>query len=347
MNDDERLRQLLTDAVSDIEPDDRIEELRASVRPPPRPVAALHARPWYAAAAIVAAVICVVAYVTSVASHHSSEPGFATQGKDSSGPPTVIATDTAASDPSTSPTGDTQEYAVYYVGKDPQDQPVLFRELRRGGASRSAGQLAEEGLQSTPLDPDYATAWSTGDLRDPRLRPGTGIIAVTLGYPSLQHRPADMSPKYARAAVQQVVYTLQAAFHSHLPVQFELDAGPVDTVLGVPTTSPVEAGRVYDTLSQMSISTPNQGDTVSGDRLHVSGMNNGYEGTASVYLVREGRQYAAKPTIGGFGGDRLFPWEVTLDLSEVPPGTYTLVAQNDSGSEKDTPAKDTRVITVE
>ena len=346
MNDDE-LRQLLRDAVSDVEPEDRIEELRSSVRPGVPVVRAFHARPWYAAAAIVAAVICLVAYVVNVASNNSAEPGYAGQPGGSSGPPTVIATDTAAADPSSSPSGDTHEYAVYYVGKDPHDKPVLFRELHQGAEATAAGQLAQDGLQATPLDPDYSTAWRSGDLRDAKLHTESGLITVSLGYPSLQHRPADMSPAYARAAVQQVVYTLQAAFHTHLPVQFMTRTGPpAHDVLGVPTPGPVDAGRVMDTLSHISISTPNQGDPVSGDTLHVTGLNNGYEGTAAVSLMRGGRSYASIPTIGGFGGDRLYPWTVTIVLSKVPPGTYTLVAQNDGGSEKDKPAKDTRVITV-
>ena len=155
MNDDQ-LRQLLRDAVSDVEPDDRIEELRASVRPGVPVVRVFHARPWYAAAAIVAAVICLVAYVVNVASNNSAEPGYAGQPDGSSGPPTVIATDTAAADPSSSPSGDTHEYAVYYVGKDPHEKPVLFRELHGGAEATSAGQLAQEGLQTTPLDPDYS-----------------------------------------------------------------------------------------------------------------------------------------------------------------------------------------------
>jgi hypothetical protein len=339
MNDDQ-LRRLLTDAVSDIEPEDRIEELRASVRPRRRVSRHLHARPWYAAAGIVAAVICLVAYVTHVAGNRTGEPGFAHPGGTSA--PTMIASDT--SEPS--PSGASRAYPVYYVGRDPRDRPVLFRELHRGEAARSAGQLATDGLQSTPLDPDYSTAWGSGDLRDAQLHREIGAITVTLGFASLQHRPPDMTSAYARAAVQQVVYTLQAAFHTHLPVQFQTSTGPVPSVLGVPTTQPVEAGRVLDTLSHVSISAPNQGDAVSGDGLRVTGLNNGFEGTVAVYLQRGGQRYAEQPTIGGSYADRLFPWEVTLDVSQVPPGTYTLVAQNDDPSGRGHAATDTRVVRV-
>jgi hypothetical protein len=343
MNDDQ-LRRLLNDAVSDVEPEDRIEELRASVRTRSTPVVRhFHARPWYAAAGIVAAVICLVAVITSVASNKSSEPGFAHPGGTSA--PTMIASDTSQP----SPTGDTQEYAVYYVGQDPRDRPVLFREVHNSESAKPPAQLAEDGLQTTPLDPDYSTAWGSGDLRDAELHREIGAITVTLGYPSLQHRPAGMTPAYARAAVQQVVYTLQAAFHTRLPVQFQVSTGPTPTVLGVPTPGPVEAGRVLDTLSLISVSGPNQGETVSG-KLRVSGFNNGFEGSVVVHLERNGHKFLITPTIGGWGANRLFPWKVTLDLSKLTPGTYTLVASNEDasgGTEGFGPATDTRVITVE
>ena len=346
MNDDE-LRQLLRDAVSDVEPEDRIEELRASVRPGVPVVRVFHARPWYAAAAIVAAVICLVAYVVNVASNNSAEPGYAGQPDGSSGPPTVIATDTAAADPSSSPSGDTHEYAVYYVGKDPHDKPVLFRELHRGAEATAAGQLAQDGLQTTPLDPDYSTTWrvrgppgreAAHGERAHHREPGLPLAAAPAGGHVSGVRPGR-GPAGRVHAPGGVPHPPPGAVH-------DARGPPAHDVLGVPTPGPVDAGRVLDTLSHISISTPNQGDPVSGDTLHVTGLNNGYEGTAAVSLMRGGRSYASIPTIGGFGGDRLYPWTVTIVLSKVPPGTYTVVAQNDGGSEKDKPAKDTRVITV-
>src|SRR6185436_2794386 len=69
MSDDQQLRQLLSDAVSDVEPTDRIARIRASVRPD-QTVPISHARSWrhaLAGIAATAAVIGVVAYVASVA----------------------------------------------------------------------------------------------------------------------------------------------------------------------------------------------------------------------------------------------------------------------------------------
>jgi hypothetical protein len=233
MNDDQ-LSRLLKDAVSDIEPADRIEELRASVRPRGRIVHLLHARPWYAAAGIVAAVICLVATITTVASNNSADPGFA--GPPGSTRPTVIATDTAV--PTESPTGETRTYAVYYIGTSPQDKPVLYREFHRGSAAASPTRLAIDGLESRPLDPDYVTPWRPRDIVEVKPDLARDVVYVSLGHDRLEDRPASMSPAYARAAVQQVVYTVQAAVGKRLPVQFLIAGVPAATVLGIPATEP-------------------------------------------------------------------------------------------------------------
>lgn len=341
MNDDQ-LRRLLNDAVSDVEPDDRLEELRASVRPGARVVHHLHARPWYAAAAIVAAVICLVAYITNVASNKSSGPGFATSGGSTA--PTIIATDTAKPSPSSSATETT--YAVYYVGDDPYGQPVLFREFHRGPSSRPTAALALGALQSTPFDPDYSTAWQEGWLKGAKANPSAGVIFVTPSAALPADRPAGMTPDQSRVAVQQVVYTLQAAFQTRLPVQFIRHGIPVDRVLGVRSSEPIAQGKVLSVLSRMSISDPNDGDQVTG-MLTVRGVNNTNEGNVVVYLERGGQKLAQRSTIGGWGPGRLFPWKTTIDLSKLAPGRYTLVA-TDGGDAAGTGHAwvDTRVIEV-
>jgi hypothetical protein len=348
MNDDQ-LRRLLNDAVSDVEPEDRLEELRASVRPGARVVQHLHTRPWYAAAAIVAAVICLVAYITNVASNKSSGPGFATSGGSSA--PTIIATDTA--EPSTSPsttdptdTTGTTTYAVYYAGENPDGQPVLFREFHRAADSRPTMALALDALQAAPLDPDYSTAWQAGWLKDAKANPNAGVIFVTPSSALPADRPAGMTSDQARVAVQQVVYTLQAASQTRLPVQFIRHGIPVDHVLGVSTATPLAKENPLSVLSLMNISDPNEGDEVTG-RLTVTGVNNTFEGNVVVYLERGGQRFSQRSTIGGWGPGRLFPWRTTIDLSALAPGRYTLVATDGGNAEGTGHAwVDTRVIEV-
>jgi hypothetical protein len=348
VDDEARLRRLLSDAVSDIDPDSRLDELRASVHPRPKVVPMSRSRSWHAAVGIVAtaAVIGVIAYVASMSIDKNTSLGPATDPGSSLHPTTATATDTASGLP-TSATGGTETtaYAVYYVGADPKGRPVLFREFHRGPTSEPVAALAVDDLESTPLDPDYSTAWQRGWLKGAKADPDAGAIFVTPSATAPADRPAGMTPDDARAAVQQVVYTLQAAFHTRLPVRFIRHGTPVDRVLGVPTSEPIAQGKVLATLSHVSISNPNEGDVVSG-KLHVTGVNNAFEGSVAVFLRRDGKHFLTRATIGGTYADKLFPWQVTLDLSKVTPGTYTLVAQNDDPSGRNRPEVDTRVITV-
>ena len=347
MNDDDRLRQLLSDAVSDIEPADRLDQLRASVHPSPKVVPMTRSRSWHAAAGIVAtaAVIGIVAYVTSVVGNTSDHDGPATDGGTRLPSATDTATDTGATS-SPSPHGTAMKaYAVYYVGADPRGTPVLYREFHRGPASTPTATLAVTDLGGAPLDPDYSTAWRAGWLQGAKADTSAGVIFVTPSTAVPADRPAAMTSRDARVAVQQVVYTLQAAFQTRLPVQFIRHGRPVGQVLGVPTATPVAQGPVLSLLSQVNISSPNEGDQVSG-KLTVTGVNNGFEGTVVVSLEQHGHHYLVHPTIGGMGGNRLYPWKVVLDLSKVKPGSYTLVAQDDDPSGRGLAPTDTRVITV-
>ena len=336
MNDDQ-LRKLLSDAVSDIEPDDRLEQLRSSVRPAARVVRHFHARPWYAAAGIVAAVICLVAYLTSVAGTRSNEPGFAHPGGSTA---TTIATDTAAPTPGPS-AGPSRALAVYYLGTGPRGT-VLYREFTSAPSSGTAVGQALAALMATPADPDYATAWRSGWLRSASA--GSGVIDVDLGDVP-ESRPSSMTARDASEALQQVVYTMQAAVQRRDPVQFSRHGRPVATVLGVPTSLPVSNGPPLDVLSRMSITDPAEGQTVSRGRLVVTGVNNSFEATVVVRLRRAGHVYRTKPGVAtGYMAEHLFPWRIVLNTGDLPPGRYTLVARNDDPSGQHLADFDTRTI---
>jgi hypothetical protein len=223
---------------------------------------------------------------------------------------------------------------------------VLFREFHSGAAATSNADLAVADLATLPLDPDYRTPWHPGDLTSITLDSGADVIDVALGTASLHDRPAGMSAAYARAAIQQVIYTAQAAFGKRLGVQFTWHGNPVDQVIGEPTSEPLSQGKVLQVCSLMSISNPNEGAQVSG-MLTVTGVNNGFEATVNVYLERNGKRFLMTPTMAsGAYEDKLFPWKATLDLSKVQPGEYTLVATNDDPTGRNRPSTDTRTIIV-
>jgi hypothetical protein len=341
MSDDERLRRLLSDAVSDVEPGDRIDELRASVRSSSRVVPAARARSWYAAAGIgaTAAVIGVVAFVTHVATDRSTDVGAATDG--GTLPPSATATAIDTSLPSQSPGAGRGRAAVYYLGQG-QHTTVLYRELSVPYPGASPLGYALTALMTEPVDPDYRTPWRPGWLV--RATSDGHLITVQLGRAPTA-RPGSMTPRDATEAVQQVVYTLQDAVHRNEGVRFVRHGRPVASVLGVPTRKPVAAGRAVDVLSLMSISDPAEGARIPRGRLVVDGLNNAYEANVVVRLVRDGATYAERPgvAVGTYDPRRMFPWRVTMPTSALPPGRYRLVASNGSGDL----GRDTRTIVLE
>jgi hypothetical protein len=345
---DDQLRRLLSDAVSDIEPEDRIEQLRASVHPSPKVVPMARPRFWYAGAGIVAtaAVIGVIAYLTSVVGDKSSDLGPASNGGTSL--PTAIATDPGASQPS----GGSPPFAtlsVYFLGHGPHGD-VLYRQPTPAPPEAKPLDAAVSSLMTDPYDPDYTTGWTPGWLVSADLR--HGVIEVDLGTAPAT-RPAHMSARTAYEVVQSAVYTLQAAAHSHARVQFLRAGQPAATVLGVPTAQPVGPGRVVDVLSRMNITQPAVDGMLGGDhQLVVAGTSNGPGGTVVVRLVRKtgsGQKtvLTRSTTASGTGApDRLYPWRIALDTSSLTPGSYVVVATNADPSGRGHVASDTRAVVL-
>jgi hypothetical protein len=334
----------LSEAVSDIDPVDRIEELRASVRSSSRVVPATRARSWHAvtgigATAAVVGVIGVVAFVTHVASDRSTHVGAATDG--GAVPPTATATAIDSSAPSRTATAETGRAAVYYLGEGPHTT-VLYREVSTPPAGASRLGYAITGLMTDPLDPDYRTPWRAGWLV--RATSDGRLITVQLGRVPAA-RPRTMTARDAAEAVQQVVYTLQQAVHRSEKVRFVRHGSQVGSVLGVPTRRPVAAGRAVEVLSLMSIGDPAEGARIPRGRLVVDGVNNAYEANVVVRLVHDGATYAEAPadTVGTYDPDRMLPWRVTIPTAALPPGRYRLVASNGSGDL----GRDTRTIVLE
>jgi hypothetical protein len=343
IDDEARLRRLLSDAVSDIEPESRLDELRASVHPRPKVVPMTRSRSWYAATGIVAtaAVIGVIAYVTSMAIDKNTNVGPATDPGTSLPPVTATATDTALA--SHSPGTDTQWHAaaVYYLGDGPRGT-VLYREWSARPPTTTALEYAVEGLMTDPADPDYRTAWRAGWLHSAST--GSGLIRVQLGDAPAA-RPRSMTAQEAAEAIQQVVYTVQAAAQKRDRVQFTRHGRPAESVLGVSTAQPVSQGKVLDVLSLMNITDPAEGVHQSRGRLVVTGVNNSFEAHVLVRLVRNGTTYLAKPGMAsGAYENRLFPWRLTLDTSKLEPGRYLLIASNGDGKGGGNVDQDTRTI---
>lgn len=338
---DERLAALLSDAVADIEPAGHLDAIRERTQETPMKAR----RPWFIATGgavlATAAVITTIAFATNQDSPSVDEPG-------------PIDTPTSAVEPTpttpTEPAPETMTVAGYYLGDTPAG-PRLYREFTQVAADNplDAAILA---LEQVPADPDYRTPWPAGSFSGAGFDGigDDGVVSVVLADASLHDRPAGMSQAEAEAAVQQVVYTMQAAMKGRMGVQFYYDHNPIDTVLGVPTSEPLANASPLDTLSHVSISDPAEGTTVSGS-FHALGVANSFEANVG-WQIRQGDATVRGGSFmaDGWMGDRLFPWEGTVDVSGLDPGTYTFIVTEDDpsgGEEGDGPDTDTRTIVVE
>ncbi len=172
---------------------------------------------------------------------------------------------------------------------------------------------------------------------------------MELSDDSLSERPDDLSAREAELAVQQVVWTMQEGAGARAPVQFLVDGGPADTVLGIPTATPIKRKAPLQTLNLMSITSPAEGESVTST-FTASGANNGFESWVGWQLLKDGK--VVKKGFGtarGWAANRLFPWKVKVDASGLPAGDYVLRLYNDDptgGTEGSGPDEDTRTVVI-
>jgi len=329
---DHELRDLLTDAVADVEPGHALDEIRA------RTTTTRRRWPYAAGGAVLAVAASFAAFAIL---GPDNAPTATDPGSSTSPSPTTSPTET--------PTAPVVAVAAYYVGETP-DGPRLYREFR---SVQTGAPFAEAvaALEKTPLDPDYRTYWPAGSIKSISFDGvgSDGVLQVHLTDTSLHSRPATMDEATARLAVEQVIYTLQASAGARAPVQFMLDDNPIDQVFGVPTSEPLANGPVLDTLALVSLTTPSEGMLVDNDDpLVVEGVGNSFEGNIVTRVQRwEGTHVVDQlPTIAGWGEGKLFPFEVTFDLTDAPPGDYVVISQTDDPSGQGRFHSDSRRITV-
>lgn len=341
MNRDDQLAGLLREAVSGIEPDDRLHEIHARTSTAARrrtTVAAVGGAVLASAAAVVAVAVLGSGVVTP------EEPGPAggPSASDSTG-------STATEDSATEETpAAVRAVPVYYLGDTPAGVR-LYREFRSVDTPDDGPAASLQLLGTTPQDPGYRTLWPAdafagGSVEGDR-------ITVELADPSLVERPADMTQDEAQLSVQQAVYTLQGYAQQRLPVEFTVGDAPADTVLGVPTPEPVAAAPALEVLSLVNLTRPEEGATAFGT-ISVEGVANSNEANV-LWTLEDGSGEVVDQgyfTAEGWMEERLFPFAGEIDVSSLAPGSYTLVVSTEDasgGAEGPGAFTDDRTVVVE
>jgi len=355
---DARLSDLISEAADGVEPGEGLTAIRSRTRKEtPMSARKSNGRNWlYAVGGAVvgtAAVIVAITLVSQLNDDDSSTPvASPTQSEQPTPSQDPSPADTPSDTPTTtesSPSGQPVESAVpvYFAGDGPRGT-VLFREFQPGIGADPVAQAAQAAVAGPARDPDYRSLWPAGTQATASY--DGDVITVDLTGADLHDRPAGMTKRDAGLAVQQVVYSVQGAAGARAGVQLLLDGERTDQVLGSPASEPLTNAKGSTVLSQMSITSPEEGQQVSGS-FDASGVNNAFEATFTWEL----RDSAGQVVAGDFGTadgccevDKLFPWAATVDLTGVAPGTYTFVAMNDdpSGGEGKGPDVDTRTVVV-
>lgn len=268
-----------------------------------------------------------------------------------------VATDPVPSEPAEpSPSAIDSEpvsVPVYYLGDTPRG-PRLYREFRSAQTDDPLSTAVDLAVSEAPTDSDYRMPW--GDGVGATASYNGEVLTVDLADDTaagLHDRPAGMSEEEAAMAVEQVIFTAQAALgEGRVPVQFMLDGQRTDQVLGRPTSEPLSNGPVLETLSLVNITTPAEGAVVSGN-LSLTGVANSFEANVVVTMQRTGSteiDFQQGVMAEGSMGEKLFPFAATIDLADLEPGSYVLTAMTDDpsgGAEGFGPFVDTKLITIQ
>ncbi|MGA9747151.1 MAG: Gmad2 immunoglobulin-like domain-containing protein [Nocardioides sp.] len=353
--EEQRLRDLLDDATADVHPHDGLDAIRSRTKGSP-----MSTRPWLLGAA--AAVLATAATVTAVAVLGSG--GTPQAGPGPAADPTTASESPAVSEPPDEP-GDVETDApdgpvavegavpVYYPG-DTGQGPRLYREFHPGIGGPAFDQAIADAVGRAPDDPDYRNPWPagtgiTGTVTDGQIRLAlTGPDGVDLSA-----RPTGMSRDEARIAVQQLVYTAQAALQTSTAVSFTIDGEPATTLLNVAVDEPLARGAEDQTLAQVWIIEPGEGATVE-DGFEVTGVGSFFEANVAWELHQgglDGPVVASNADAPVMAEEccTMAPYSFTVDLpGGLPAGDYTLRVHDEdmSGGEGFTPFEDTKTLTL-
>jgi hypothetical protein len=324
MNDDQ-LRALLQDAVSDVEPHGSLDEIRS------RTTTSRSRRPWAWGAG--GAVLATAATIAAVAVL-SGSPGTTDAGPGPAGA-------TQPTGPQTSATErPAQEVTAYYVVSTKRG-PLLYPESYLVVGEAQLEQAVERSVTGHADDPDYGTAWPAGTTLQ-KAQLSDGVLSVDLAGAPVD-RPAGMSAAQAELALDQAVRSARSAFRSQLPVTFLLDGRPTPTLLGLGTGQPVGAAS-EEKLSPVQVDAPTDGATVDSP-FTVTGRAAAFEANVQWELL-QGTTVVKQGFTTAEECCTLSPYSFEVT---APPGSYTLVVHDEDasgGAEGAGQVEDTKQVVV-
>lgn len=234
---------------------------------------------------------------------------------------------------------------VYYLADTPAG-PRLAREWREVDSLGTPAETAVATMLTDPLDPDYRTPWDAStQLNSVEIR--DGAIKVDLdtpaGGPTL---PSDE----AKLAVQQLVYTVTAAYASAgedapAAVRILVDGAVLDEWLGIDLSWILDRDPQIDVRKLVQLNDPTEGDTM--DRRPV------FTGEAAVFeatfdwIIEQDGQVVERGFAMTEEGQKFSPFSFSPEV-DLEPGDYVItISETDpSGGEGRPVMTDTRAFSV-
>ncbi|HET7173884.1 MAG TPA: Gmad2 immunoglobulin-like domain-containing protein [Nocardioidaceae bacterium] len=311
-----------------------------------------------AAAAAAVVVVAVVATVELTGGGHATTPVAAQPSaapRHSTGPTGAPTTAVRPSTPVQSAGGTvivppphpgvytpgTPTVTMYYVGLPTgiTSQPYQLYAEPHSITSASMSPLAaiREFLTSTPIDPDYSRVWPAHlDVRG--LLPGADSVTLALTGSASLGPPKCVSCAQYGLAVQALARTAGLAPGMELSVT--LNGRKLDSVLGVPL--PVKVRPYSSERASIQITSPVYGQSLRGP-VTVRGNANVFEGNVTWKLLdANGRQLRKSFTTAAMGMWKRF----SIRLGSLAPGTYTIVAYEQSAKDGSVLHADSKQFTV-
>lgn len=270
-------------------------------------------------------------------------------------PPADTATETPSEEPTTSPTEEPTEtptdeptsapdetvVPLYFVGETPQG-PRLFREFRSVPSDNPLLEATRLLLAGDTLDPDYRTSWPMVEVAG--VEATDGVLLVHIPGDGFTERPDGMSARDAKLAIQQLVHTLQGVQQERVPIVIHRE-DDFQRLFGLSTEAEFTQAKPLDVLGLVNVTTPGQGEVVTGDTLTATGVASSFEATVP-WEIRQGDTVVLDGFTTAEGWlDKLYPWEASIDVSGLEPGDYTFIARTDDpsgGAEGAGPHEDTK-----
>ena len=356
-----RLRQSLAQDAQQVHPSHRLDTIlhEAHEAGPVTATGGSGARRWVMPLAAAAAVATIISGVWW--SNQDDGPTFTppqTSGPSLSPSPTGPATTQGT--PTTSPSTDgpvtTQAVSlpVYFVGPVGDGKPTykLFRDFIRSdlptdatpaGKAKAALVLAINAQPYSNTD-GYLQPWSGQTIGDVTVTKGQ----ITIALANAGNPDAAVTTEIRRLAVQELVWTAQAAIQQTFPVRFEVAGGATKLFGSIRTeqtfTRP-PSDRLYEDVAPVWITSPGRDQVLPAAKpVVVQGLAIVFEANVNWELRRGPTQVSSGFATASIGAP--MQGQYSIDLGRLTAGDYTITVRELSAKDGSVSAEKSVSFTV-